>query len=83
MEGGGSDREIISYVINKGSTRKDKGGGERGEKEEGTCGDEKLGEGGGPSEGVFRGGDAGRGGHVTGSGPDPQGERVLPWHWTC
>ena len=25
---------------------------------------------------------AGRGVHVTGGGPDPQGRRVLPRHWT-
>ena len=41
-------------------------------------GAEKLGECGGPGEGVFRGGGAGGISHMAGGVPDPQGERVLP-----
>ena len=37
-------------------------------------------EGGGPSEGGFKGGADGRRSHVAGGGADPQGENGIPWY---
>ena len=50
-----------------------RGGRDGGEEVDGYQGDEKLGEGGGPGEGGFGGGEAGGRIQVTSGGPDLQG----------
>ena len=72
-EGGGGGRESIGDRGNDGSNWVDRWGGYGGEKGEGACGDDELGEGGGPCEVGFRGGADGGGGHVAGGVTYPQG----------
>ena len=80
-EGGGGGSESISDGGDDRSTSRYRRRGDGREKGEGSCGDDKLGEGGGPVEGGFGRGAAGGGVHMAGGGPDTHGEKGIPRHW--